>query len=230
MDMTLNEHEAFQIKGHREGLIITLGDGEWHHILESLLDHISARRAFFRGARVAFDAGSRSLTIAEITSLRTRLSDLEVSLWALQTKDERTTKSLRNLGLETSIPSFKTETKVKPFDTLIAGEDALLVKKTLRSGYRVVYAGHVIVLGDVNPGAEIVAGGSVVVWGRARGSIHAGAEGDESAVVCALEMNPTQVRIASISALQQQPKKGKPQPEICSVNNGTLKTENWKTK
>jgi septum site-determining protein MinC len=56
-------------------------------------------------------------------------------------------------------------------------------------------------LGDVNPGAEIIAGGSVVVWGRLRGLVHAGAMGDDTAVICALDLNPTQLRIADQIAI-----------------------------
>ncbi len=50
--------------------------------------------------------------------------------------------------------------------------------------------GSVVVLGDVNPGAEIIAGGNVIIWGRMRGTAQAGIDGDETAIVCALEMSP----------------------------------------
>ena len=58
-----------------------------------------------------------------------------------------------------------------------------------------------LVLGDVNPGAEVVAGGSVVVWGRLRGVVEAGqAEGSGPAVVCALDLAPTQLRLGTALA------------------------------
>ena len=71
-----------------------------------------------------------------------------------------------------------------------------MIRRTLRSGRTVRSQGHVVVFGDVNPGAEIIAAGDVIVWGRLRGNVHAGANGDESAFVCALDMTPTQLRIA----------------------------------
>ena len=228
MDMTVNEGTAFRIKGHRDGLIITVSEGDWQPIVEGMIKHIHERQAFFRGARVALDVGGRSLTITQISSLRDKLSDFDVVLWALQTSDERTTQSVRNLGLETVMPSRKQEQNIKPIDTLIPGEEALFVKKTLRSGYSVVFEGHVIVMGDVNPGAEIIAGGNVIVWGRLRGSIHAGAAGDTSAVVCALEMKPTYVRIASSVTFTPQPKKGKQQPEMVTNRDGNIIAEVWK--
>jgi septum site-determining protein MinC len=81
----------------------------------------------------------------------------------------------------------------------------------------------------VNPGAEIVAGGSVVVWGRLRGVVHAGANGNESATVCALDMNPTQLRIASFISVTPL-RKGKPQPEIARVKDGQVVAEPWNQK
>jgi septum site-determining protein MinC len=71
-----------------------------------------------------------------------------------------------------------------------------LIKRTLRNGRTIHSDGHVIVLGDVNAGAMIIAAGDVIVWGKLRGTVHAGARGDESAVVCALYLAPTQLRIA----------------------------------
>jgi septum site-determining protein MinC len=229
MAMKLNEETSFRIKGHRDGLVITLTEADWSAMLDDLIRHIQDRKAFFKGARIAIDAGDQALTISDISSLRRQLSDLDVTLWALQTSDQRTRQSLRDLGLEPFIPSVKPEKRIKPIDTLISGEEAIFIHKTLRSGFRVVYEGHVIVKGDVNPGAEIIAGGSVIVWGKLRGSIHAGAEGDDNAVICAMAMKPTQARIASFTADVPQAKRGKQQPEVYSVDNGKIVVELWKS-
>ena len=63
----------------------------------------------------------------------------------------------------------------------------------------VKHPGHVVVVGDVNPGAQILAGGDIIVWGRLQGSAHAGAFGDLGAVICALEMAPTLIKIADLT-------------------------------
>ncbi len=81
-------------------------------------------------------------------------------------------------------------------------------------------------MGDVNSGAEIVAGGSIIVWGRLRGVVHAGAQGDENAVVCALELAPTQLRIAGEIAVSPK-KQGKSQPEVARLQDGNLTAEPW---
>lgn len=71
---------------------------------------------------------------------------------------------------------------------------------TLRGGQALQHVGNIIVVGDVNPGAELVASGDIVVFGALRGVAHAGAQGDASARVHALELAPTQLRIATFIA------------------------------
>lgn len=66
----------------------------------------------------------------------------------------------------------------------------------LRGGHRVEYDGNVVVLGDVNAGAEVRAGGDVIVFGALRGMVHGGAKGNDEAKVAALSLFPTQLRIA----------------------------------
>ena len=71
-------------------------------------------------------------------------------------------------------------------------------KGGLRSGQSVRFAGSIIILGDANPGSEIIADGNVIVLGFAKGMIHAGASGDDNAFVYALSLQPTQLRISNI--------------------------------
>ncbi len=79
----------------------------------------------------------------------------------------------------------------------LSDKPTILYEKSLRSGQHVVFNGNVVVVGDVNPGAEIVADGHILVMGTLRGLAHAGAQGDEDATVTALHFAPTQLRIAS---------------------------------
>jgi len=102
-----------------------------------------------------------------------------------------------------------------------------MIKRTLRSGRTVNSAGHVVVLGDVNPGAKIIAVGDIIVWGRLRGIVHAGAEGDEQALVCALDMSPMQLRIAGYITTSPPEKRRQSKPEIASVRKGQIVVEPW---
>lgn len=220
---------AFQIKGIRDGLLITLGDGEWPALQEQLLTHIRDRASFFMGARVALDVGNQILHAADLGGLRDKLADFRITLWAVLGNSPLTEQTARVLGMATRIFTPRPEHSNKAAAAPTEGENAIFIRRTLRSGTRVAAQGNVVVVGDVNPGAEIIATGSVVVWGKLRGVVHAGADGDEQAGVYALELNPTQLRIASYIAVQPQ-RKGKPAPEVAHISNGQVVALHWETR
>lgn len=76
----------------------------------------------------------------------------------------------------------------------------VILPHTVRAGFRGEYKGSVVVLGDVNPGAELVAGGDVIVTGALRGLAHAGYGGHESAIVWARPIASPQLRIGDALA------------------------------
>lgn len=79
-------------------------------------------------------------------------------------------------------------------------QNMMVVNRTIRSGQEVTSQGAVLICGNVNPGAEIVAGGSIDIRGTCRGIVHAGAYGDTSAFVIADHLMPVQIRIAGLIA------------------------------
>ncbi len=96
---------------------------------------------------------------------------------------------------------------------------------TLRSGQNVSSEGHLIIMGDVNPGAEISAVGNIVVLGALKGVAHAGSDGDEKATVCALMLQPTQLRIAEIiTRAPETDRKPEYMPEVAKINDGSIYT------
>lgn len=84
-----------------------------------------------------------------------------------------------------------------PFNGLDEGMSKFY-RGTLRSGHKIDFDGNVIVMGDLNPGGEIIATGNVVVLGSLRGTVHAGSDGNKEAIIVALALRPTQLRIADI--------------------------------
>lgn len=214
-----------QIKGIRDGLLVTLTGASWPELVKVFIENIEDRSAFFQGGRVALDVGSQDLRVAELSVLRDQLSERGVSLWAVLSESSLTERTAQNLGLATRISKPKA-VEIPVVVEQPAADAAKWVKGPLRSGGRIDYPGNVVVVGDVNSGAEIVAGGSVIVWGRLRGVVHAGAEGDVSAVVCALELAPTQLRIAGEIAISPK-KQGKSQPEVARLQEGRLMAEPW---
>jgi septum site-determining protein MinC len=219
-----------QIKGIRDGLLVTLGEGPWPEVRDALLDHIQQQAQFLQGARLALDVGNHILRAAELGQLRDALSGSGLSLWAVLSSSPTTEQTAQTFGLATRLSKPRSERTIQPTETrLHAGEAAILVRRTLRSGFSIQHSGHVIVIGDVNPGAEVIAGGNVIVWGHLRGVVHAGAEGNEHALVCALDLTPTQLRIAGKIAISPQ-RKGKSQPEMASIKDGHVVAEPWKPK
>lgn len=224
----MNQTALIQIKGIRDGLLVTLGEAAWDVALGALMNQIEERASFFKGARVALDVGALNLHVAELNDLRDKLSERGVALWAVVSTSATTESTAQMLGLATRLSKPKPDAgrPIVEAPPKLDETSAMWVHKTLRSGTRIEYPGHVVVLGDVNPGAEIVAGGSVLVWGRLRGVVHAGAQGNVQAVVCALDLSPTQLRIAGEIAITPA-RRGKPTPEIVKIMDGRLQAEPW---
>lgn len=228
--LTGDKNANFHIKGINDGLLVTLGEGEWTVLREQLLRNIEERSAFFQGARLALDVGSHVLKAADLGALRDKLGDFGITLTAVISSSGTTEKTALMLGVATQIqptrkPVFPSLPEEEP--TPLTNENAVFLQKTLRSGTKIQNAGTVVVLGDVNPGAEIISDGNVIIWGRLRGTAQAGCSGDESAIVCALEMAPMGIRIAGTS-LEVKPRKGKPGPEFASLESGTVIIQPWK--
>ena len=86
----------------------------------------------------------------------------------------------------------------KTFEREIQNSETKLYKGSLRSGQKMEYEGSIIVLGDVNGGAEVIAGENIVVLGALRGLAHAGAKGNKKAIIAANDIETPQLRIANI--------------------------------
>jgi len=216
-----------QIKGLRDGLLVSLDDAPWENQRAALIAQVDAQPAFFQGARLALDVASQVLHVKELVDLRDQLSERGIFLWAVVSESPTTESTAQLLGLATRISKPRPE-EARQFSVENLGEEtALFLNRTLRSGTRIEFAGHVLVFGDVNPGAEVVAEGSVFVWGRLRGMVHAGSKGNTKAIIGALDLSPTQLRIAEEVAAALNPQQN-PKPEIVRINSdGKLQAVIW---
>ena len=218
-----------QIKGIRDGLLITLSDGVWDEVHAAFLDQIDEQADFLKGARLVLDVGNHALKAAELGKLRQEISGRDLTVWAVLSNSPLTQRTAETLGLAIRIPNQNQDGPDVPDTNLQGGEAAIFVHRTLRSGFSVQHAGHIVVIGDVNPGAQVISTGDVVVWGHLRGMVHAGAEGDRKAVVCALDLSPTQLRISDKIAVTPK-RRGKPQPEMARLKDGQVIAEPWEPK
>jgi septum site-determining protein MinC len=230
--------DSITLKGIKEGLLVTVKpDGKWSDLTGRLMGVIDAQGNFFRGAEVTLALGGREVRRHELANVQKLLSRRDVTLVAVLSDSATTTGSARKLGLRTELAAPQLEEaeseedvlalRPPPIDPEERGTDGVLIKRTLRNGRTIHSDGHVIVLGDVNAGAMIIAAGDVIVWGRLRGTVHAGAKGDESAVVCALYLAPTQLRIAGYITISPEDKRRRPKPEKAMVRNGRIEAVGW---
>ncbi|MFN7064912.1 MAG: septum site-determining protein MinC [Aquificaceae bacterium] len=167
--------------------------GDIQELIEEIKKRISSK--LFEGSYVLIDSKGL-LRREEVEKIEKVIADRNI----------KNVKRLSLKGIE--------ETKI---------ERLLIVQRHLRSGQRVEHNGDILVLGDINKDAQVVATGNVIVIGKLRGIAIAGALGDESAVVIALEMEPQQVRIGrKVAIMSEEERKSPGYPEVAKVEDGNI--------
>lgn len=222
------EEMALTLKGTQQGIVLRPLTDAWDDVFQGLENALQDAETFFRGGRLIVEMGQQELTKENLLALRAILDRYDIELWAILSEDEETIHTARTHGLRTRLPG---ETAPKETSTPTPPDaNALIVQRTLRSGQSIKYPGHVILMGDVNPGAEVIAGGHIIVWGRLRGMAHAGAFGDESAFICALELTPAQLRIAGHISRSPEGRRRKSLPETARISEDAIVVEPWSTR
>jgi septum site-determining protein MinC len=216
------------IKGTRDGLLITVGTAPLEEMLEQLAKQLRPTASFFRGGQAILHLGDREMSQEELSRVDEVIGKFDMAVRYVVSSGAATRRAARALGLRAMSSLELSGPRLVGSADAFEGSEGVLVRRTVRSGQVVRHPGHVAVIGDVNAGAEIVAGGDVLVWGKLRGVVHAGAMGDDSAVVCALWMAPIQLRIGQHIA--RPPEGGElkaMKPEMALVRNGSIQTESW---
>ncbi len=222
------ERGGITIKGIRDGLLVAFGEGDWEANVRRLESRLASNPAFFRGGRLALDVGVHALDRSDLEGVRRLLARHRVELWAVISKSAVTEAAAQSLDLVIDLgPSSPREPAEVEASEDAQDVGATVVQRTLRSGQVLRHPGHIVVIGDVNPGAEIVAGKNIVVWGRLRGVVHAGALGDEEAVICALDLSPTQLRIAGHIARSPEEERPEPIPEMALMRDDQIVAIPW---
>lgn len=232
-----NGAAAVSIKGRGEGIAIEIGKGPWPTVLEELRDRLTQSGKFFQGGNVALDVGSRPLLENELEEVLGVLTRSGMKLSLVRTGAERTFAAAIALGLAARLTSTEgvESAEVEPASSNHGLSNYYVYRGNLRSGQVLARSEHIMVIGEVNPGAEVISQGDIMVWGRMRGIAHAGAGGDQRSVVVALHLDPIQVRIASTVAidltannrnrgLRRNPDK---RPEVAFIANNQIVIEPW---
>ncbi len=195
-------NESVIIKGTKEGITIILDEiSSFEDVEKAIYEKLQRSRNFFSGGKVSIKIKNGFLSKDEYDKLQHIFTDFGMSLQ------------------EASSP--KTLIFPKPNRNRV-----LLLKKTVRSGQKITYKGTIVILGDANPGSEIVAAGDILVMGTLRGMAHAGAQGDTTAVVAAFALKPTQLRIAEVISRPPEDKENLPSfPEIARLKDNAIVIE-----
>ena len=154
-----------------------------HEVVEELENKLPKLITFYDDLKLPFKVVGKLFTESEIEIIKKTISE--------QIKDvEIKFDDISDLlGLHTIKKTFETNTDIS---------ETKFVQNSIRSGQKEEYAGSIVICGDVNPGAEVVAGGNIMVLGTLRGVAHAGANGNKKAIISANCIEVTQVRIANL--------------------------------
>jgi len=128
------------------------------------------------------------------TFFKSSLAILDLNGLNLSDEEKKTVEDILKKH-NTELLSYKLE-KEKKEEKKYQNKNLKIVNKTVRSGQKIEFKGDILILGDVNPDAYIVASGNIIVMGALRGVAHAGADGNEDAQIVALKLIPQQLRIA----------------------------------
>jgi len=223
--MPVMNQQALTLKGTPDGIVLHPIASSWEKVLDALKSSLDEATGFFQGGRVILELKEQSLDETEFQALRTLLEQHNLELWAVLGGNAAVQHIVRIHGIRTRLPASAPKVTTQP-----AG-NALLVEKTLRSGQSLYFPGHITVIGDINPGAEVTAGGNIIVWGRIRGTVHAGAMGDIDAAIYGLVLNPAQLRIADlITRAPEEKQRGSTKPERALIRDGIIVVEPWKPR
>ena len=203
--MAETSSSAVEIKGYGNDVTIIIdSDASFPAVEAQLIKRLENSYKFFSGVPIVLDVGDRTLAFEECEVLREILGDrFGLSISSVRSTSDETSKVIGKIGWEVKSRQQMQKQQTKRNEkvnvssvTVEEGNDSALFKGTLRSGQRKWHRGNIIIVGDVNPGAEVVATGDIIVFGKLRGVAHAGAEGDASAEIIALDLRPIQLRIS----------------------------------
>ena len=174
------------LKSNKYGINLVLDDSvSFEQLLTDIIAKFEEADSFFKDAKMAISFEGRELTPEEESKILEAISNhSSVSVICVVDNDH-----LRERKFRDAMEAQKDEQ---------ACNTGQFYKGTLRSGQFLECETSIVVLGDVNPGAKVISRGNIVVLGSLKGNAYAGAGGNESAFVAALDMDPVQIKIGDV--------------------------------
>lgn len=190
------EESIISFKATVNGLILIMREeDDFEVILEHIEKKVATSGKFFKGASIGVKYRGKKLSDVEerkISALLAAKTGAEIKSF-----EEDAEPPERNQAPEMEQVRERPKMKMLYFKGIDEGMTKFYTG-TVRSGQLVTFQGNVVIIGDVNPGGQVEAAGNVIVMGSLRGIVHAGADGNKEAVIAALNLQPTQLRIADV--------------------------------
>ncbi len=226
--------DLFTIKGLKSGPTFLFDDqASFPAVLTAVEEELSRSNGFFRDSPVILHFGSRLLNKEEWWNLKDVLhrEGLQPRYAVAVAPASRELLYKEGLPVREHLPLPAHESK-KIQATAAGGSTALYLRRGFRSGQKEVFDGEVVLVGDVNQGAEILAGGDIIIVGTLRGMVHAGYPDNAEAVVIALSLVPLQLRIGPfIARADEEQNHRRPQrPEIARIKDERIVIEPYQGK
>lgn len=198
------------IKGNKEGISATINFekfANFEDMLEVLINKLSKGKHFYKGTTLILDMNLSFINKNEIEKLKE----------ALLNKIE-----LKEIIFEQLEQESNKQTKI--FNGVYEGKTKF-IRRTVRSGQCLNYQGNIVIIGDVNSGAEVHAAGNIIVLGAIKGSVNAGNTGNRKSVIAAFLMEPEILRIADVITISPDGLEKPKYPEIAKVKDGIIIVE-----
>ncbi|MBD2531074.1 septum site-determining protein MinC [Nostoc flagelliforme FACHB-838] len=222
----LNDNTQVQLRSKEGRLLLILppesqvsaSELSWSDIWQQIRQRLNAGDRFrISNTPVHLMAQDRLVDARQLQELAEALSEVQLRLISVSTSRRQTAIAAVTSGYSVEQLQPVTSLSSEPAATAIPQADALYLEMTVRSGVEIRHPGTVILLGDLNPGGIVIADGDIIIWGRLRGIAHAGAGGNRECLIMALQMEPTQLRIAD--AVARAPEKPPMQfsPEVAHI-------------
>ena len=204
------------IKSYKNGLSLVLdNEAPFETILEETARKFAESSKFFGNAQMVISFDGRELSVEEEKCLVDAISiNSELSVLCVVGKDEEKDQEYLKAASRFTQNGGYT--------------DGQFYKGTIRAGQVLETDASVIILGDINPGAQVISTGNIVILGTLYGHASAGVSGNAACFVVALEMKPTKIEIAGIEAKEPTKNtiwKNKQAPKIAYIDGEEIKTE-----
>ena len=202
----------------------TAGELTWQELWQQLKHRLNAGDRFWEPhTPVMLQADDRLLDSRQLQELDEALQEAQLKLQRVSTYRRQTAVAAATAGYCVEQPSRDESLQNQVANAPQALAEPLYLNNTVRSGTEIRHPGSVVLVGDVNPGGAVIASGDILVWGRLRGIAHAGAAGNPQCLIMALQMDPTQIRIANAVARAPSDKLLEYYPEVAYVANRAIR-------